>query len=220
MSNTVSVLAAQVPSTPAAPTTSIFLTNVIVTWTAPYNGGSAITAYQVVIKQSNGTFSSTSVCNGTLSSVVTARTCTIPFTTLQASPYSLPWGSSIFANVTAINIMGRSITSASGNGAVILSTPSAPISLQQDFMNSNAYVLAFTWSDGLSDGGTPIIDYRVYYDAATDGANYTILDFGITAKNYQSSVPITAGKYYRLTVQSRNAMGYSPASDYVRIFAA
>lgn len=87
-------------------------------------------------------------------------------------------------------------------------------------MNSNAFVLAFTWSDGPSNGGTPIIDYRVYYDAATNGATFTILDFGITAKNYQSSVPITAGKFYQLKVQARNAMGYSPLSDAVSIFAA
>ena len=46
-------------------------------------------------------------------------------------------------------------------------------------MNSNAYSLAFTWSDGASNGGTPIIDYRVNYDAGTKGVNYTILDFGI-----------------------------------------
>jgi hypothetical protein len=51
-------------------------------------------------------------------------------------------------------------------------------------MNSNAFVLAFTWSDGSSNGGTPIIDYRVYYDAATNGATFTILDFGITGRNY------------------------------------
>jgi hypothetical protein len=112
----------------------------------------------------------------------------------------LPWGSSIFAKVTAVNIMGSSIQSQSGNGAVILSTPSAPVNLLQDFMNSNAYVLAFTWSDGASDGGTPVIDYRVYYDAATDGTTFSILDFGIATKNYQSTVPLTAGKFYQLKV--------------------
>lgn len=50
MSNTVSILAAQVPTQPVAPVTSLFLTNVVITWTAPYNGGSAITAYQIVIQ--------------------------------------------------------------------------------------------------------------------------------------------------------------------------
>jgi hypothetical protein len=87
-------------------------------------------------------------------------------------------------------------------------------------MNSNAYVLAFTWSDGSSNGGTPVIDYRVYYDAATDGVTFTILDYNITQKTYQSTVPITAGKFYQLKVQSRNSMGYSLLSDFVKIFAA
>lgn len=51
-------------------------------------------------------------------------------------------------------------------------------------MNSNAFVLAFTWSDGLSNGGSPVIDYRVYYDAASDGATFTILTYGITTQSY------------------------------------
>jgi len=87
-------------------------------------------------------------------------------------------------------------------------------------MNSNAYNLAFTWSDGASNGGTPIIDYRVYYDAGTNGETFTILDFGITSKSYQSTVPITAGKFYQLRVDARNAMGYSPQSAAISIFAA
>ena len=127
MSNTISVLAAQIPSTPIAPTTSISLTNVVINWTAPYNGGSPITAYSIKIKQANGTYSNTSSCNGALSSVLTSPSCTIPFTVLQASPYNLPWGASISANVVAINIMGSSLTSPEGNGAIILSKPSAPI---------------------------------------------------------------------------------------------
>jgi len=49
-SSALSVLAAQIPSTPAAPTTSFDGTNVIVTWTAPNNGGSAITAYTIKIQ--------------------------------------------------------------------------------------------------------------------------------------------------------------------------
>jgi hypothetical protein len=51
-------------------------------------------------------------------------------------------------------------------------------------MNSNAYVLAITWNNGVSNGGTPILDYRVWYDSGTNGTSYSILDFGITAKNY------------------------------------
>ena len=38
--------------------------------------------------------------------------CTIPVTTLIAAPFSLPWGSSVFAKVSAKNAYGESIESA------------------------------------------------------------------------------------------------------------
>jgi len=35
--------------------------------------------------------------------VFAAKSCSIPVESLQASPYSLPWGTSVFAKVTATN---------------------------------------------------------------------------------------------------------------------
>ena len=46
-SNVVSILAAQVPSQPSAPTTIWSPDNVIVTWSEPDNSGSPITEYSV-----------------------------------------------------------------------------------------------------------------------------------------------------------------------------
>lgn len=48
-SNVISVIAASVPATPAAPTTAQDSTNIKIEWTAPDNGGSEITGYQVSI---------------------------------------------------------------------------------------------------------------------------------------------------------------------------
>ncbi len=48
------ILPATAPSTPAAPTTSISGTNVIITWVAPANRGSVITAYNLEILKSDG----------------------------------------------------------------------------------------------------------------------------------------------------------------------
>jgi hypothetical protein len=59
-------------------------------------------------------------CNGSNAAVVSARNCTIPSSVFNANPFSLTWGSSIFARVIAINIKGNSVTSDAGNGAVIL----------------------------------------------------------------------------------------------------
>ncbi len=52
-----------------------------------------------------------------------ATTCTIPVTALRASPFSLAWGSSVYAKVVAKNLYGSSLESSAGNDAVITTTP-------------------------------------------------------------------------------------------------
>jgi hypothetical protein len=37
-----------------------------------------------------------------------ATSCTIPVTSLKSAPFSLPWGSSVYAKVIAINLYGNS----------------------------------------------------------------------------------------------------------------
>ena len=55
-------------------------------------------------------------------------------TKLTAGPWNLATGASVFAQVVAINIMGPSLTSLTGNGAVlqISTVPSAPVNLRKD----------------------------------------------------------------------------------------
>jgi hypothetical protein len=48
---------------------------------------------------------------------------------LQASPFNLAWGASVFAKVIATNVVGSSASSEEGNGAVMLTNPDAPASL-------------------------------------------------------------------------------------------
>jgi hypothetical protein len=84
--------------------------------------------------------------------------------------------------VTATNKYGESAHSASGNGAVILQVPDKPILLADNVDVTTAYVIGLTWQDGISSGGTPIIDYRVSYDSAT--GIYVVLDEGIIPKSY------------------------------------
>ena len=56
-------------------------------------------------------------------STSTATTCTIPVTALRVSPFSLGWGTSVYAKVVAKNIYGSSLESSDGNGALITTTP-------------------------------------------------------------------------------------------------
>lgn len=83
---------------------------------------------------------------------------------LTAAPYSLNLGDSVYAKIVAINFYGESIESDAANGATVLLVPSSPVNLQDDVATTNAAVIGFIWDNGISTGGSPILDYRVSYD--------------------------------------------------------
>jgi hypothetical protein len=60
------ILAAQPPSKPDAPITTANGGNIIVTWTAPFHGGSAITGYRILFRHDDGvSFSeNAAICDG------------------------------------------------------------------------------------------------------------------------------------------------------------
>ena len=178
-SNEVSILAAQVPSTPEAPLTILSGTSVIISWLVPYNGGSTITSYTITIRESDGvTFSEDATsCDGSDPTIMAQKRCVVSFDVFRGEQFNLPWGSSIYAKVYAKNIMGDSITSAAGNGAIITTTPSAPIDLIFDYAISNAEQISISWSAPVETGGVEILDYRIWYDQGID--DFTILDYGI-----------------------------------------
>ena len=61
--------------------------------------------------------------------MITNHKCSVLISDLIKSPYHMAWGASIKARVTAQNIIGSSIVSDTGNGAIILTYPDAPINL-------------------------------------------------------------------------------------------
>jgi hypothetical protein len=50
--------------------------------------------------------------------------------------------------------------------------PDPPILLTNDATVTSATSIKFTWSDPLEDGGSPILDYDIYYDQGADVATY------------------------------------------------
>lgn len=56
--------------------------------------------------------------------------------------------------------------------------PDAPISLTNDLTTTTDTEIRFTWLDGASDGGTPVIDYTIYYDQGSD--SLVELESGVT----------------------------------------
>jgi len=53
---------------------------------------------------------------------------------------------------------------------VILTIPDAPLNLANNASLTSAQQTGLTWSQGLSDGGTPVISYSLFFDQGmTDG---------------------------------------------------
>jgi len=61
----------------------------------------------------------------------------------------------------ATNLSGVSVGSNPGNGAVITSTPDAPLNLVENYAYRTKSILSFSWTEGLANGGAVIIDYRI-----------------------------------------------------------
>ena len=128
---------------------------------------------------------------------------------MRASPFELPWGSSVYAKVIATNIFGNSMPSEAGFGAVIMTKPDkpvdikekqsmrtdsvtvkvsatnaygtsdysadgvgaliqyppdAPLQLANDASVTSATKIKLLWVDGVENGGTTVIDYKIMYD--------------------------------------------------------
>lgn len=96
--------------------------------------------------------------------------------------------------------------------------PSAPVGLAFDDAITTASVIGLTWNNGVSTGGSPIIDYRISYDQST--GIWATLATGVIPRTYSTSVTLTAGATYRFKVEARNSIGYSLKSAEFAILAA
>jgi hypothetical protein len=108
---------------------------------------------------------------------VANRECSISLATLRAAPYNLVKDDQVKAKIISVNIYGDSAISEEGSGAVIQYVPDAPVNLTNDPTTTSDTVIKFTWDDGSSNGGTPVIDYIVSYDQGTD--NLIVLETGV-----------------------------------------
>jgi hypothetical protein len=132
-------------------------------------------------------------CNGANSAIVSALSCTIPVSVLRAAPFSLPWGTNVFAKVIATNSKGNSTESNFGNGAIITTTPDAPINVLEDITKRTATTLGLTWTQAAFNGGAVIIDYRV--SIAETGGSFSIMASNIITSSY-TATGLTSGITY------------------------
>jgi hypothetical protein len=214
-----SILAAQLPDQPSAPTTAIDGDNVVITWALTDYRGSPITSYTIKIRESDElTFTETlPTCDGTQATIVDTRTCSVPIATLRTAPYNIAWGSSVYATVSATNVYGTSTDSPAGNGAVILTVPTEPINLANVPTLTNGVQIGLTWEESIMNGGTAVLDYRLWSDQSTD--DYMPVISNLAATSYLVT-SLSVGDLYKFKIEARNAFGYSEFSDVVEILAA
>jgi hypothetical protein len=74
----------------------------------------------------------------------------------------------VLVGITANNVYGDSEMSEPTLAGLIQLVPNAPVNLENDATTTDATIIRFTWSDGPSDGGSPVLDYNIYYN---QGAN-------------------------------------------------
>jgi hypothetical protein len=106
-------------------------------------------------------------CNGSDSAIISARSCVVPVNLLRTAPFSLEWGSSIWAKITVTNIIGTTAYSAPGNGAIMLTSSDAPLDLSNVPDITTGSQVGLMWTDGLVSGGAPVEDYQLTWDQGT-----------------------------------------------------
>jgi hypothetical protein len=89
--------------------------------------------------------------------------------------------------------------------------PDAPINLQNDPSTTSDTVIRLTWTQGLSDGSTPVLDYDIYYDQST--ATWVLLEETVLDTSYKTSISLTSGATYAFKVTARNSVGDSLQSE-------
>lgn len=93
--------------------------------------------------------------------------------------------------------------------------PDAPIELTNDAATTDATVIRFTWSDGPSDGGSPILDYNVYYNQGADVNSEVLLASALTSREYSTTVTLVPGLLYDFKVSARNSVGEGLKSEVI-----
>jgi len=88
----------------------------------------------------------------------------VPVGTLRAAPFNLDWGVSVWAKVSATNVIGTTEFSSEGNGAIMLTSPDAPINLANVPEITTGSQIGLVWEDGAIDGGADVIDYKITWD--------------------------------------------------------
>jgi hypothetical protein len=195
------VVPATVPGAPAVGTVTPGDGRATLTWTAPYSGGSAVTA---------STVEAVSVATGKVVAQVTT-----PGSATSGTVSALTNGKQYVLRVRAANVMGAGAVSAASVVVIPRTVPGAPvIGSATDGVTTDSVVSATAaWALPATNGGSVVTGYVVTADRAGGSAGPTGLTRVVGPGSRVAKFPgLTAGATYRFRVQATNAAGTGPSS--------
>lgn len=110
-------------------------------------------------------------CYGQEIEIIDDHSCNVLISDLIKAPFHHQWGASIYAKVTATNIIGDSVISLKGNDAIILTYPDLPTDLTNVPEITARTQVGLTWIEGSANGGSVVIDYKITYGEETGSYN-------------------------------------------------
>jgi hypothetical protein len=195
------VTPATVPNAPTGVTAVRGNASATVNWTAPNNGGSAITGYSVRVVNAAGTQV------GALRPAAAAATGLVVTGLTNGQAYRF--------SVTATNAVGTSAASALSLAVTPATVPGAPvIGIASAGVAGGTINATARWTPPANTGGSPITGYRVnalrMSAAGAVLATTTSARLGSTVRTLTMTLPVAGN--YRFTVVAINAVGSGPAS--------
>jgi hypothetical protein len=181
---------ATAPATPSAPTLSAGNGTINISWSAPNNGGSAITSYTVGYTR-QGQAEQTVVVNA-------------PTTSHQLT--GLTGGFSYLIRVRATNAVGSGSYS-SQSSTTSTTTPGTPLGLE---VTPGDGTLSLSWTAPASSGSA-VTSYGIFYEDQESNTT-TEIDTDSTDTTYTIS-ELTNGRDYIIKVRAENALGYGSYSS-------
>ncbi len=194
-SDTATVTPATLSSAPFGLLTAVLSgTAIDLSWTAPTDtGGAVITGYKIERQTGSNAFVT-----------ITANTGS---TSTAYGDSGLSPGITYTYRVSTVTAAGTS--DSTGATATTFTLPSSPITLTA---TPDDAITSLFWSAPLSDGGSPITDYRVEYN---DGTGWVVFDDGVGLNTTTVVTGLTNGVEYVFQVLAMNSVGTGPASNIV-----
>lgn len=181
------------PGQPANISAQLVNGQVLVSWTAPANGGSPIVQYRVIAYLAG---------TSTVTAVVS-----VAGTSTSAAISGLTSGLTYTFTVQAFNAVGAGIESARSNPITLATAPGSVRSLT---ISAGDQSVAVSWTAPLTDGGMPISAYQV---TASDGVHAPIV--AVVSGTSVTLTGLTNGTAYTVSVVAINSVGHGQAATAV-----